>query len=334
MAASFRTELHLTPQPQPLGLQSRVVTLGSCFAEVIGQKIQQYKVATLVNPFGTIYNPLSLFKLLEAALTPEQEFSGQLVERDGLWYAYDLHSAFAATSREALLAQVRQRVGQTRDFLRQADLMILTFGTAVGYIHRDSGHLVANCHKIPQKAFDKTLLPLADMAAAFGALQGRLLTFNPRLRMLLTVSPVRHLKETLEGNSVSKALLRVLCHQLQQQYPAVEYFPAYELLLDDLRDYRFYKADLIHPTEMAEAYIWDKFQAAYFDAPFRHFTGQWDKIRQDLAHRPFQPGSAAHQAFLQRTLAKLQQLHLLVDCRAEMEQVKNQLAASQAGTVS
>jgi hypothetical protein len=124
MAATFRTELHLSPQPQPLSLQSRVITLGSCFAEVIGQKIQQYKIDTLVNPFGTIYNPLSLFKLIGAALAPDQEFSGQLVERDGLWYAYDLHSAFAAPSREALLALVRQRLQQTHDFLRQADLMI------------------------------------------------------------------------------------------------------------------------------------------------------------------------------------------------------------------
>ena len=330
MAISFRSELHLTPHPHPLSMRSRVITLGSCFAEVIGQKMQQYKVAALVNPFGTIYNPLSLFKLIGAALDPDQAFSGELVERDGRWYAYDLHSSFAASSRAALLVQVQERRWQAHDFLRQADLMILTFGTAVGYIHRQSGQLVANCHKIPQGAFDKTLLSLTDMQEAFASLQARLQVFNPSLRLLLTLSPVRHLKETLEGNSVSKALLRVLCHQLQQQYPAVDYFPAYELLLDDLRDYRFYKADLIHPTEIAETYIWDKFQAAYFDAAFQQFTGEWDKIRQALAHRPFQPESAAHQQFLHHTLRKLQQLHHQVDCRAEIEQVKNQLSASQA----
>jgi hypothetical protein len=333
MAVAFRTELHLPPHPHPLSLQSRVITLGSCFAEVIGQKMQQYKLATLVNPFGTIYNPLSLCKLIGAALEPDQEFSGELVEREGLWYAYDLHSSFAAPSRTALQAQVRQRLQQTFDFLRQADLMILTFGTAVGYIHRESRQLVANCHKIPQRQFDKVLLPLADMQAAFSDLQARLQAFNPKLRLLLTLSPVRHVKETLEGNSVSKALLRVLCHQLQQQYPAVSYFPAYELLLDDLRDYRFYKADLIHPTEVAETYIWEKFQAAYFDAAFQQFTAEWDKIRQALAHRPFQPASAAHQQFLHNTWRKLQQLHQQVDCSAEMEQLKVQLGASQAGTI-
>jgi hypothetical protein len=227
---------------------------------------------------------------------------------------------------------VRQRLQQTHDFLRQADLMILTFGTAVGYIHRESRQLVANCHKIPQRAFEKTLLPLPDMQDAFAALQAHVQAFNPGLRLVLTVSPVRHLKDTLTGNSVSKALLRVLCHQLQQQYPAVSYFPAYELLLDDLRDYRFYKADLIHPTEVAEDYIWEKFRDAYFDAAFQQFTADWDKIRQALAHRPFQPASAAHQQFLHRTLAQLGQLHHQVDCRTEIEQVKNQLAASQAPT--
>jgi GSCFA family len=334
MAISFRTELTVAPMPQPLQLQSRVLTMGSCFAEVIGQKMLLYKVATLVNPFGTIYNPLSLFKLLGAALAPNQEFDGELVERDGLWYAYDLHSSFAAPSRPALLARIRQGLQQTHDFLRQADLLVLTFGTAVGYIHRESGQLVANCHKIPQRAFDKTLLPLADMEGAFAGLQARLQALNPALRILFTLSPVRHLKETLEGNSVSKALLRVLCHQLRQQYPALEYFPAYELLLDDLRDYRFYKPDLIHPTEVAEDYIWEKFMGAYFDEAFRQFTGEWDKIRQALAHRPFQPASAAHQQFLQNTLAKLQQLHRQVDCSAEMAQVKNQLGASQARPIS
>jgi hypothetical protein len=334
MAATFRTELHLLPHPQPLGLQSRVITLGSCFAEVIGQKMQHYKVATLVNPFGTIYNPLSLFKLIKAALNPDQEYTGQLVERDGLWYAYDLHSAFAAPSRGALLTQIGLQLQQTHDFLRQADLMVFTFGTAVGYIHRETGQLVANCHKVPQRQFDKTLLSLSDMQHAFSELQALLAGFNPGLRLLLTVSPVRHLKESLEGNSVSKALLRVLCHQVAQQHAGVDYFPAYELQLDDLRDYRFYKADLIHPSEVAETYIWEKFVARYFDAAFQLFTGQWDKVSQALAHRPFQPATPAHQRFLQNTLQQLEQLHRQVDCRPEIEQIKNQLRASQAGTIA
>lgn len=310
------------------------MTLGSCFAEVIGQNMHQYKVSTLVNPFGTIYNPLSLFKLLEATLEPDQPFSGHLVERDGLWYAYDLHSVFAAPSREALLSQVQARLRQAHAFLRQADMMILTFGTAVAYIHRESQQLVANCHKIPQRQFDKTLLDIGNMQQAFSQLYSRLQAFNPNLQVLLTLSPVRHLKETLEGNSVSKSLLRVLCHQLQQQFQQVSYFPAYELLLDDLRDYRFYKPDLIHASELAETYIWEKFYGAYFDAAFRQFTGEWDKIRQALAHRPFQAGSPAHQQFLHNTLLKLQQLNNQVDCSAEIEQVKKQLAHSQASPIT
>jgi hypothetical protein len=334
MPIAFRTELHLSPQAQLLSLHSRVITLGSCFAEVIGQQIQQYKVPVLVNPFGTIYNPLSLFKLIGAALHPGQDFSGQLVEREGRWYAYDLHSSFSAPTQVALLALVRERLQQAHDFLQQADLLILTFGTALGYIHRESGQLVANCHKIPQRAFDKTLLSLADMEAAFASIQGPLAAFNPKLRLLFTLSPVRHLKDTLEGNSLSKSLLRVLCHQLQQQYPAVSYFPAYELLLDDLRDYRYYQADLIHPTEVAEQYIWEKFRETYFDVAFQQFSTQWDKIRQALAHRPFQPGSASHHQFLHKLLQQLQQLQQQVDCSAEIAQVKNQLPPSQAGAIS
>ncbi|MGV3638969.1 MAG: GSCFA domain-containing protein, partial [Adhaeribacter sp.] len=206
MPASFRTELFVSPQSRPLGLSARVMTMGSCFADVIGQKMQQYKVATLNNPFGTIYNPLSLCRLLEASLAPEQDFHGELLEREGWWYAYDLHSSLTAPGREELLGQIRRQVQHTHDFLARADLLILTFGTAVGYIHLPTGRLVANCHKVPQREFNKTLLSLADMQAAFAMLLPRLQALRPGLRILLTVSPVRHLKETLEGNSLSKAL--------------------------------------------------------------------------------------------------------------------------------
>jgi len=330
MPASFRTELHLTPQPQPLGLNSRVMTMGSCFADVIGQRMQQYKVITLNNPFGTIYNPLSLCKLLEASLKPKQDFHGELLERDGWWYAYDLHSSLTAPSREALLSLIQSQVQHTHDFLARADLLILTFGTAVGYHHLPSGQLVANCHKVPQREFRKTLLSLIDMQGAFADLLPRLQALRPGLRLLLTVSPVRHLKETLEGNSLSKALLRVLCQELTQAHQGLTYFPAYELLTDDLRDYRFYKADLIHPSEVAEDYIWEKFRDAWFDKAFQSFTLEWDKVRQALAHKPFQPQSPAHRRFLESTLEKLQKLALQADCSPEIAQVKKLLEVSAA----
>jgi len=322
---NFRTELNISAQKEPFQIKNRFITMGSCFAEVMGRKMQHYKLSTLVNPFGTIFNPLSLGKLLEMALNPEQEFTGELVERDGYWYAYDLHSSFAATTRSGLTQNIKQLLQHTHTFLAQADVLILTFGTAVAYVHQESQQVVANCHKIPQRYFAKYLIPVTDMIEAYNSLYPALQRLNPNLRLVFTVSPVRHLKETLELNSVSKSLLRVFCHEIIQKMPAATYFPAYELMLDDLRDYRFYKADMIHPSEVAEDYIWDKFKQAYFDQEFQKFTLEWDQIQQSLNHQPFQPESAAHQAFLRKTLSRLEKLPPFLDCAAENAKVKKQL---------
>ena len=322
---SFRTEINISPVEQKFNLNSRVLTAGSCFAEVIGNKVASYKVQSLVNPFGTIFNPVSLFKLLAAAIKPAPEFTGELLERDGRWYAYDLHSSFTAPTRALLIARIQEQYVETRAFLKNANLLILTLGTAVGYIHKASNTLVANCHKVPQQQFQKKIISTAAIIEAFAPLYANLKAFNPDITVLFTVSPVRHLKETLELNSVSKSVLRVACHELTQQFPEVQYFPAYELMLDDLRDYRFYKADMLHPTEVAENYIWQKFSQAYFDDAFLKFAAQWDKIQQALAHKPFQPESAAHQKFLQQLLARLEELNRLTDCTHEIQSVRSKL---------
>ncbi|CAA9239929.1 MAG: hypothetical protein AVDCRST_MAG95-1385 [uncultured Adhaeribacter sp.] len=328
MSFSFRTELNIKPNARLLSLQTPVLTAGSCFAEVMGRKIQQYKVPSLVNPFGTIFNPLSLNHLLTASLQPQHEFTGELLQRDGLWLAYDFHSSFAAASRTELLTLIRNTFRQTQQFIIKADTLILTFGTAVGYIHRTSNQLVANCHKVPQQQFRKTLVSMADITASFSNFHQILKQLNPNIRLILTVSPVRHVKETLEGNSVSKSILRVACHELSERYPDVHYFPAYELLLDDLRDYRFYQEDMIHPNAVAEGYIWEKFKAAYCDEAFTRFTAEWDKIQQALTHRPFHPDAPGHQEFLRKTLSQLEKLRHLVDCEPEIALVKKQILIS------
>lgn len=325
MALSFRTELTIKPSLRPLTLQSPIITAGSCFAEVMGQKMLTYKLPALVNPFGTIFNPVSLFNLFTAALQPNLPFTGELLQRDGLWLAYDLHSSFAALSREELLERIQQTLTQTYQFLLHTDTIILTFGTAIGYFTQNKDQLVANCHKVPQQQFYKRFLTIPEITRSLSHFYQKLKQVNPAIRLILTLSPVRHLKETLEGNSVSKSILRVACHALSEQYPDVEYFPAYELVLDDLRDYRFYKPDMIHPDEVAEAYIWEKFKAAYFNQYFQQFTTEWDKIQLALAHQPFHPESASHQNFLRKTLAKLENLQSTIDCQKEILLVKAQL---------
>ena len=304
----FRTEIQVAPTDLQLSLQDKVLTMGSCFAEVIGNKLKQNKVDVLVNPFGTIFNPFSVCLLLQAAAGKAYDFEQHLVEQNGIWYAYDLHSSLSSPDKKLLLQQIHERVQRTKEQLQQASLLIITLGTAVAYQLHHSGKVVANCHKLPARNFERVLLRTEEMVQVFAQTQELLRQINPKLTVLLTVSPVRHIKETLTTNSVSKATLRVLCHQLDETHDKVQYFPAYEIMMDDLRDYRFYKQDMLHPTEVAEDYIWQKFVAAYYDKSFQAFLEAWQKMQRAVAHRPFHPESEAHQAFLRSTLQKLAEM--------------------------
>ncbi|RDV13127.1 hypothetical protein DXT99_21155 [Pontibacter diazotrophicus] len=304
----FRTEIQVAPTNIQLTLQDKVLTIGSCFAEVIGYKLQQNKVDVLVNPFGTIFNPLSVCLLLQAAVGKAYDFGQHLVEQNGIWYAYDLHSSLSSPDKDKLLQQIEESLQRTRQQLQQASLLIVTLGTAVAYKLHEGGKVVANCHKLPAKNFERVLLSSEEMEQAFEQALPLLRETNPNLKVLLTVSPVRHVKETLTMNSVSKSTLRVLCHQLEVAHDNVQYFPAFEIMMDDLRDYRFYKQDMLHPTEVAEDYIWQKFVGAYYDKSFHVFLETWQKMQRAVAHRPFHPQSEAHQAFLRSTLQKLSEL--------------------------
>ncbi|WP_205503022.1 GSCFA domain-containing protein [Rufibacter psychrotolerans] len=322
----FRTELHVSPAPHRFSRTQGVFTMGSCFAEVMGHKLQEAKARVLVNPFGTIFNPLSIHKLLRTALTQDiGDLEAGLVEQNGIWHHYDFHSAFSHQSPTELLQILHTQLEQAHRFLRQAEVVMLTWGTSMVYERQDTGVLVANCHKVPQKAFTKRLLTLQEIEQDTRQTLELLQQHCPHQQVILTVSPVRHLKDTLPLNSVSKSLLRVAAHSALQQHPNITYFPAYELLLDDLRDYRFYDSDLIHPSPMAEEYIWQKFIAAYADQAFSEFLPRWAQLQRELAHKPFHPQSPAHQRFLQNLLAKLQALAPEVDVTAEIATVQRQL---------
>ncbi|MCX2738937.1 GSCFA domain-containing protein [Pontibacter anaerobius] len=323
----FRTEVQVPRSGLDLTLQHKVLTIGSCFADVIGSKLQQHKVDVQVNPFGTIFNPISVSMLLQAAAGRPYTFEEHLVQHNGIWYAYDLHSSLSSTSKEELLQSIQQRLHQTGEQLKNASLLIVTLGTAIAYRLQDSGKVVANCHKLPAANFKRVLLTMEEMSAAFEQMLTQLKQVNPSLKILLTVSPVRHIKESIEMNSVSKASLRLLCHQLQVAHPQVLYFPAYEIMMDDLRDYRYYKEDMLHPTPLAEAYIWQKFVEAYYTADFRQFIGKWEKIQRAVSHRPFHPHTEAHQKFLRNTLQQLQAMEQQynIDVSSETEALQNQL---------
>ncbi|MBC7922536.1 MAG: GSCFA domain-containing protein [Ferruginibacter sp.] len=321
---AFRTELLLPPAPFGFGLRTPLLTLGSCFADVMGNQVAAHKLPVRVNPFGTIFNPLSLCHLLHQAIHSRPP-TDRLVKNRGVWHHYDVHSRFSATQPEALREQLTTALTETHRFLRRTDGLVLTFGTAWTYFLREDGAPVANCHQVPPALFDRRLLTTGQIAEAFERVYQDLKVLRPDVRIVLTVSPVRHTRDTLPLNQVSKATLRLACHELTQRLPDVHYFPAYELLLDDLRDYRFYQPDMIHPNEVAEAYLWQKFSETYLDAEARAFIGEWAQVRKALAHRPFHPDTPAHRRFLERTHRRLEKLASQADVSAELAEVKRQL---------
>jgi len=324
----FRTELTIAPQERLLPRTARVLTVGSCFADSIGERLRLNKVNTLANPFGTVFQPLALAQLLRAAAGEAQDWQQHVVEARGRWQSYDFHSTIGAESPVELLQTIQETVRRVGDFVRTADAVVLTLGTAWAYRLRETGELVSNLHKLPAGLFDKELLTADEIVNALAEVHALLRRLNPDIRIVLTVSPVRHIKDTLPLNAVSKSVLRVACHYLSELLPNVSYFPAYELLTDDLRDYRFYAADMLHPSEVAEDYIWERFARAYFDADFGRFRKEWAAVRQSLGHRPLHIGAPEHRAFLDQTRERLERMTSQgVDVRQELRDVQRQLAA-------
>ena len=325
----FRTEIEPVDAGFKINLCDKVMTVGSCFSEVMGNRLSENKLNCLCNPFGTVFNPSSIFKLLRHSLSKQPVYRHLFVEgADSNWNHYDFHSRFNADSRIALeneLSAVYEEVFQT---LRTCNVLIITLGAASVYELRANNQVVANCHKQPQQLFNKRLLTLKEIQRDFQQFYDILRMVNSRAKIILTVSPVRHTRDGLKTNSVSKSILRTACHLIEQENQNVSYFPSYEIMMDDLRDYRFYKPDLIHPNEMAEQYIFERFAETHFSPELNNFVAEWQQIRNSLSHRPFRKESPAHQTFLNKLLDKLNHYKEHVNLSSEIEEVRSQLVAA------
>lgn len=309
----FRTQLTITPKPS-IDHGSGIITAGSCFADNIGEKLSENKFKTLVNPLGVCYNPVSIHK----GFLSNSVDTRLLIESQQSWRHFDFHSKFSHTDKTGLVEMLSQELENVRSF--KADVVILTYGTAWVYRYREQ--IVANCHKRPGAEFQKILLTPEQIIESFSDLHKKI-----NKKIILTLSPVRHIKDTLELNQVSKSVLRVAIHEIQKKFPDVDYFPAYEIMMDDLRDYRFYEADMIHPSKVAIDYIWEKFGERYFSAGTRQLNSQWQKVLQSIRHRAFQPTSKQHTGFLKRTLADLQELKKQLDVSKEIDDIEQRLNA-------
>jgi len=282
--------------------------MGSCFAEHIGRRLSGLKFQQQLNPYGIVYNPLVLARLLRKLLREEPPREAELFQEQGLWRHYDFHSRYAQPEPTDALLIMRQQQQRAVALLPQLDYLLLTLGTAYGFARKSNGEWVNNCHQQDADLFVKQRATVAETVGMLRDVFIDLQTRSPKLQVILTVSPVRYQRDGFLENQRSKAILLLAVEGLTQELPFVHYFPAYEILLDELRDYRFYARDMLHSNELAIDYIWEAFTDAFWTDETRQLSSRIHKVVQSLQHRPLHPGSDSHQAFQQQLREQVQEL--------------------------
>lgn len=319
----LRTEVPVIPSKWKINHQTPTLTLGSCFAEVLGSQLSSYKFPVMNNPFGTLFNPYSIAKLLTMAMEgqrPSRELYNQTA--DGIWLHYDFHSSFWAKTRKELEEKLIKKMADVRAYIESSQVLIITFGTAHAYRYRKDLSMVTNCHKTPQSEFAKELLSAEQVIKQWVNLLHQL---GQSKKIILTVSPVRHIKDTLALNQVSKSVLRIVTHRLSELFSNVSYFPSYEIMMDELRDYRFYEDDMIHPSTLAENYIFQSFATAYFDESSVALMREWEAIRKMMDHKPMHGHTPSYQILLENTRDRIEKLAGQLPVEKELEQVEYRL---------
>jgi hypothetical protein len=309
MTDPFRTIVDLPTGLPPITHAGKVMLLGSCFAQNMGERLLAEKFRVELNPFGILYNPLSIAEALGELADGREYASDDLFCYQGLWHSPMHHGSFSAATVEEALDGINSRLRQAHQAMPELDWLILTFGTAYVYEQKASEHIVANCHKQPEREFNRRLLSVEEIVATYTPLLQRLTRENKNLKILCTVSPIRHLRDGMHAGQLSKSTLLLAIEQLQQAFAdRLFYFPAYEIVIDELRDYRFYADDMTHPTPLAVEYIWKRLGETFFNAETRKLLAEIEEIAKGLAHKPFHPEQEAYQLFLGQIVLKIRRL--------------------------
>lgn len=301
----FRTQVPVQIKEPKIGYDSGILLLGSCFVENIGEKLEYFKFRNSLNPFGILFHPAAIHNFLKNVLSKKRFSEADIFYHNEAWHCFQAHSDLNSGEKSEILERLNSAVEETHEFIRTASHVIITPGTAWGYRFQESGELVANCHKVPQKNFRKELLEVKqDLSACAKIIR----EINRDATVIFTVSPVRHLKDGFSENQQSKARLISAVHEVISETTKVHYFPSYEIMMDELRDYRFYAEDMLHPNRVAIDYIWEKFQEAWITVEAGQVMKRIDTIQKGLSHRPFREGSEAHQKFRKDLQKKIESL--------------------------
>jgi len=301
----LQTEVNISPLKYKIDSTKRGLSIGSCFAQRVALRLRRLYLSIAINPFGVLYNPQSVADTIERLVGGEPFTEADLCFDGELWHSFAHHGSFSSPSLKRTLNMINTALDDGAEMLRRADYVIITFGTAWVFRHICSGMTVANCHKFPASDFVRERLNVEQMVETFEYIFRTVLSDK---RVILSVSPIRHIKDGLAENSLSKAVLRVAAAELCERCPNVEYFPAYEIMLDELRDYRFYKTDMLHPSEQAVDHIAERFMQAAVEHDTRELISKVEKIVTALEHRPMNPDTEAYARFRSEIETKIEEL--------------------------
>lgn len=304
----LQTIIKLEKPEIKIGYDTRMMMLGSCFVENIGEKLDYFKFDVDINPCGIVYNPVSVANTLQLLVEGRRFICNDLLQNGDRWVSFSHHGSFSDRDPLRCLQKINEQLELSSAHFAHTDVLVITWGTAWVYRYRQSGQLVSNCHKFPSASFDRFRLGIADIVNLYSDLLPRLKEANPRLKVLFTVSPIRHWKDGAHGNQLSKAVLLLAIDELMQRFDFVSYFPSYEIVMDELRDYRFYAEDMLHISPQGVNYIWEKFKGQYFTTETLDFMKRIDKLNKILLHRPSDPDSEATLQLRQQASEELKNL--------------------------
>lgn len=323
----FHSEFDIKRSASPMLHTHKLLLMGSCFTENIGEKLRKHKFTTLENPNGILFNPISVAEAVRSYIENRQITEEDVFQHNETWHSWKHHSRFSGMTAGQCVKKINHSVNFAHGYLKHTDHLLITLGSAWVYTLTEKaanakpGDIAANNHKAPANWFAKRLMSASETAEVLEQMLGRLFLFNPGLQVIFTISPVRHLREGVIENNRSKAVLIQAVHQLVEKYEALYYFPAYELVIDDLRDYRFYAEDLVHPNYQATQYVWEKFTDACMNEETRSLMKEIAEINLAYQHKPFNPSTEQHKKFLSSYLVKtkiLQEKHPYLDMTAEI----------------
>ena len=307
---NFTTKVPIEKSQHPISYDSKIVSLGSCFAENMGEKFTYFKFHNTVNPFGIIFNPVSIENLVSRVVNNQKFTEENIFFHNDLWHCFEVHSELSNPNKQEFLENLNQLLESTNNQITKSTHIIITYGTSWLYRNKASKKIVANCHKVPQSQFEKEILSVETIGKSIQNTIDLIQKVNPNCTFIFTVSPVRHIKDGFVENQRSKAHLITALQSSIIQHPSSNYFPSYEIMMDELRDYRFYAEDMLHPSQTAIDFIWVRFFENYITEENFATMEEVCSIQKALFHRPFNPNSESHQNFLvtlNQKISKLQE---------------------------